>query len=67
MPDGLWQVHVDATQLEMALLNLAINARDAMGIGGVVLIETRNVKASDLDKPEGLAPGDYVAPPPQHG
>ena len=61
LPDGLWQVHVDATQLEMALLNLAINARDAMGIGGVVLIEARNVKASDPDKPEGLAPGDYVA------
>ena len=45
----------------MALLNLAINARDAMGIGGVVLIEARNVKASDPDKPKGLAPGDYVA------
>ena len=61
LPEGLWPVHVDATQLEMALLNLAINARDAMGIGGVVLIEARNVKASDPDKPEGLAPGDYVA------
>jgi hypothetical protein len=44
-------------------LNLALNARDAMRIGGVVLIEARNVKASDKDKPAGLAPGDYVADP----
>lgn len=61
LPDGLWAALADATQLEVAILNLALNARDAMGLGGVVLIEARNVKANDKDKPADLAPGDYVA------
>jgi PAS domain S-box-containing protein len=58
-PD-LWPALVDPHQLELVILNLAINARDAMPLGGRVLIETRNVKASMLDKSVGLAPGDYV-------
>jgi CheY-like chemotaxis protein len=56
----LWPALVDPRQLELVLLNLAINARDAMPLGGQMLIETRNVKASTLDKSVGLAPGDYV-------
>jgi PAS domain S-box-containing protein len=59
--DDLWAALADAIQLEVAILNLALNARDAMPSGGVVLIAARNVKASDTDKPPGLAPGDYVA------
>ncbi|MGE0856946.1 MAG: PAS domain S-box protein, partial [Hyphomicrobiaceae bacterium] len=55
--------HADPGQVENALLNLAINARDAMPKGGLILIETRNVvldEASNAATPE-LAPGSYVA------
>jgi CheY-like chemotaxis protein len=58
-PDA-WPAHVDPHQLELVILNLAINARDAMPLGGRVVIETRNVAASALDGATGLAPGDYV-------
>ena len=60
LPEDLWSPLADATQLEVAILNLALNARDAMGSSGVVLIEARNIKANDTDKPSTLAPGDYV-------
>ena len=57
---NLWPALVDPHQLELVILNLAINARDAMPLGGRVLIETRKIKASDLSKSVDLAPGDYV-------
>jgi PAS domain S-box-containing protein len=58
-PD-LWPALVDPHQLELVILNLAINARDAMPSGGGVAIATRNVAASEIDNSLGVAPGDYV-------
>ena len=60
---GLKRVKVDPGQLEQVLLNLAVNARDAMPTGGQLLIETSNVQIG----PQGVSehpdvpPGDYVA------
>jgi PAS domain S-box-containing protein len=60
---GLWYVEVDANQLEVALLNLAINGRDAMPSGGKLTIESTNVFADEnysRYNPE-ISPGQYVA------
>src|SRR4030088_1603896 len=58
--DGpLWLCHVDPPLLETALLNLALNARDAMPNGGVLKIETRNV-VLDEEAAAGCLPGSYV-------
>jgi PAS domain S-box-containing protein len=59
-PD-LWPALVDATQIELIILNLAINARDAMEVGGSLTLETANVAFAATDgRPDQLAPGDYV-------
>lgn len=60
LAEGLWPVHADAAELENALLNLAVNARDAMPEGGRLLIETHNLAGSGDVGPAGLPPGDYV-------
>ncbi|HXN67940.1 MAG TPA: PAS domain-containing protein [Bradyrhizobium sp.] len=59
--DGLWWTLCDPNQLESALLNLAINARDAMPDGGRLTISTANVRIDRVtaDTP-ALSPGDYV-------
>ncbi|HEY3800465.1 MAG TPA: ATP-binding protein [Caulobacteraceae bacterium] len=44
---GLWQVEIDANELEAAILNLAVNARDAMSSGGRLTIETSNAHIDD--------------------
>ncbi|HKQ12579.1 MAG TPA: PAS domain S-box protein [Steroidobacteraceae bacterium] len=59
---GLWRVEIDAHQLESALLNLAVNARDAMPEGGKLTIETANAHLDDgyADRYPELAAGQYV-------
>jgi signal transduction histidine kinase/CheY-like chemotaxis protein len=59
---GLWTVLVDANQLENALLNLCINARDAMVNGGKLTLETANRWLDDRTAGErDIAPGQYVS------
>jgi PAS domain S-box-containing protein len=57
-----WEVLIDPHQFENALINLAINARDAMPDGGVLTIETANVTLDEAyaEQHEEIAPGDYV-------
>jgi PAS domain S-box-containing protein len=60
---GLWRIEADATELESAILNLALNARDAMPEGGRLTIETAN---TDIDRGYSalhaeVLPGQYVA------
>jgi PAS domain S-box-containing protein len=56
----LWPALVDPHQLELVILNLAINARDAMPLGGRVTIKTRNLHTPHADSSIDLAAGDYV-------
>jgi signal transduction histidine kinase len=57
----LWPALVDPTQIELVILNLAINARDAMPSGGILTLETFNaVIDSAPGWTEGLVPGQYV-------
>lgn len=44
--NGLWNVHADSSLVEQVLINLSINARDAMPTGGVLTLETRNIEFS---------------------
>ncbi|KQT58114.1 histidine kinase [Methylobacterium sp. Leaf456] len=61
LQDDLWPALVDATQIELVILNLAINARDAMAVGGRLTIETANVTVSEAPtRPEQPQPGEYV-------
>jgi CheY-like chemotaxis protein len=60
----LWPVRGDSTQLHQVLLNLCVNARDAMPKGGDLRITARNLTLDDQyssQSSEGIRPGDYVS------
>jgi CheY-like chemotaxis protein len=59
LADELWPTFADRNQLESALLNLVVNARDAMPDGGRLMMETANVEFSET-LGDDIAPGHYV-------
>jgi PAS domain S-box-containing protein len=59
VPGDIWSIKVDKSELELALVNLVINARDAMPGGGRISITAKNVRLESADSPNSLN-GDYV-------
>jgi CheY-like chemotaxis protein len=59
---GLWLVEADSNQLESTILNIAINARDAMAEGGKLMIETSNAALDQAycDQNDEVEPGQYI-------
>ena len=60
VPKSTWPICVDKSELELALVNLAVNARDAMPDGGRITIAAENVHVRAGDLPEDIG-GDFVA------
>jgi two-component system NtrC family sensor kinase len=60
IPFDTWPVEVDIAELELALVNIAVNARDAMPGGGIITLSARNVTLKKSDEVDQLE-GDFVA------
>ena len=60
LADDLWPTMADQSQIELVILNLAINARDAMPLGGMITIETENHHQTESTTADGPGAGDYV-------
>ena len=60
IPRNIWPVAVDIHELELALINLVVNARDAMPGGGTITIAAKNLRLQSEDTPDGLC-GEFVA------
>lgn len=62
LAQGLWKVKADPGQIEQIVVNLAVNARDAMPTGGKLSIETKNVELDEqyAELHHGVEPGPYV-------
>ncbi|RYG20221.1 MAG: response regulator [Caulobacteraceae bacterium] len=60
LADDLWPAMIDPTQIELVILNLAINARDAMDVGGTLKISTANVTTPEPELPEQPPAGEHV-------
>ncbi|MBN1850320.1 MAG: response regulator [Deltaproteobacteria bacterium] len=61
LSNDLWNINADQGQIEQVLLNLYVNAADAMVSGGELFIETKNVSNLQMnDKPYQMKPGNYV-------
>jgi signal transduction histidine kinase len=57
---GLWHALADPSQIELVVLNLAINARDASPVGSTVTLETGNATIGPPERPEEPSAGEYV-------
>jgi PAS domain S-box-containing protein len=63
LAEGLWPINMDPTQVDQVIMNLIVNARDAMADGGRLEVETKNISldaAFTHEHPEILQEGDYV-------
>ena len=60
LSETLWPAIADPSQIELVLLNLAINARDAMPVGGAITIETGNATVTAAHRPEEPPTGEYA-------
>jgi len=62
LANDLWHVRADPSEVENTIINLVINARDAMPDGGSITVETKNMRftESDVEETFGILPGEYI-------